>query len=387
MTVSLPRPLSSWTYLRRNPRRVIPIALVQALVTALLVAIITPTNIFETTSDAYVRVLRQFTTVTPRARNDFDATLERVLDGNPALERRARAKALWITTPMIVGEAYAPLLALEPAEQGEFLRRVGNRLVAGTMPEPGTDGAVVHVAVLRARGLSIGESFGQLLDPEDATPGKFTVVGEVDGPSRVGLVDLAYTSIPDFVLARRESFQVIYAKPGRKAESDRFLRDAKTGDGGPAFRVVDEEFVRRRVEKTMANLPILIGFLTGAVSIIVALVTALLNVISFQARVDEFGLFLAVGHRRARLTRKLALETGITSTIGWTFGLALGVGLLAVYRHVALEPKGILMRLLDARPLVFSLAVPALSAGVSALVLAVRLHRMDPVAVIQRRGA
>jgi ABC-type antimicrobial peptide transport system permease subunit len=154
----------------------------------------------------------------------------------------------------------------------------------------------------------------------------------------------------------------------------------------PAFRVVDEEFVRRRVDKSMANLPILIGFLTGAVSVIVALVTALLNVISFQARVDEFGLYLAVGHRRGRLTRKLAVETGLTSTVGWALGLGMGLALLAVYRHLALEPKGILMRLLDARPLLFSLAVPALSAAVSALVLAVRLHRMDPVAVIQRRG-
>jgi hypothetical protein len=366
---------------------VIPVALVQGLVTALLVAIITPTNIFETTSEAYLRVLREYTTVTPLARNDFDAPLQEILDANPAQERRSRAKALWITTPMIVGEAFAPLIALEPADGRGFLERVGNRLVDGALPTPGTDGAAIHGAILRARGLSIGGSFGQLKDPEDTTPGKFTVVGVLDGPSRVGIVDLAYASIPDFVLARRESFQVVYAKAGRKAESDRYLRDAKTKDGSPAFRVVDEAFARRRVDRTMANLPILIGFLTGAVSIIVALVTSLLNVISFQARVDEFGLFLAVGHRRSRLARKLAIETGITSTVGWLFGLALGLGVLAVYRYVALEPKGILMRLLDARPFLFSLAVPGLSAGVSALVLSVRLHRMDPVAVIQRRGA
>jgi hypothetical protein len=367
---------------------VVPIAVVQALVTALLVAIITPTNIFETTSEAYVRVLRTFTVVAPRVRNDFDEPLLAQLDANPAQDRRVRAKLLWVNTPMIVGEAYAPLVAVDASLQGEFQEAIGNRLVRGRLPEKGSDGAALHSAILRARGMRLGDEFGQLVDEDDNTPGRFTVVGEVDGPSRLGVIDLAYASIPDFVLARRESFQVVYAEPGRKAESDRYLRELKTADGKAlALRVVDEDYVRGRVERTMQNLPLLIGFLTGAVGLIVALVTSLLNVISFQARVDEFGLYLAVGHRRGRLARKLVLETGLTSTLGWTVGLALGFGVLAVYRDVALEPKGILIRLLDVRPVLWSLTVPALSCLVSAVALALRLRRMDPVAVIQRRGA
>jgi hypothetical protein len=386
MTANGVRALSARTYLLRNPRRVVPIAIVQALVTALLVAIITPTNVFETTSEAYVRVLRTFTIVTPRYKNDFDEELQGVLDENPAMERRVRAKLLWIRTPMIVGEAYAPLVALDRGVQEEFQGTIGNRLVRGALPKAGSDGAALHRAILRARGLRIGDTFGQLVDEEDGTPGKFTVVGEIDGDSRLGVIDLGYASIPDFVLARRESFQVVYAKPGRKAESDRYLRDARHTGKEPAFRVIDESFVQRRVERTMENLPLLIGFITGAVATIVALVTALLNLIAFQARVDEFGLYLAVGHRRSRLTRKLAVETGLTSVVGWIGGLALGFATLAVYRAVALEPKGILMHLWDTRPLYFSFAVPVLSSGISALALATRLHRMDPVAVIQRRG-
>jgi putative ABC transport system permease protein len=259
--------------------------------------------------------------------------------------------------------------------------------VNGTLPKKASDGAALHAAILRAKGLRIGDVFGQMVDEEDGTPGRFTVVGEIDGPSRLGVIDLTYASIPDFVLARRESFQVVYARAGRKAESDRYLREAKSpGRDDLAFRVVDEAFVRKRVAKTMRNLPLLIGFVTGSVALIVALVTALLNVIAFQARVDEFGLLLAVGHRRGRLAKKLALETGITSTIGWLFGLGLGFGALAVYRTVSLEPRGILMSLWDTRPLVFSLAVPGLSASVSAIAMTTKLHRMDPVQVLQRRG-
>jgi hypothetical protein len=380
-------PLSAATYLLRNPRRVVPVALVQALVTALLMTVITPTNVFETTSRAYDRVLEQFTLVTPRERSDFDEELSDLLDANDAMAQRVRAKLLWIAMPMIVGEAFAPLVAVDRDLQPELLERVGDRLVAGKLPERGSVGVALHRAILRSRGLSIGSTFGKIVDPEDRTPGRFEVVGELEGDARLGVIDLDYASLASFVLARRESFQVVYAKDGRKAESDRYLHDSKTTDGHPAFSVFDQDYARAQLARMTRNLPVLIGFLTGAVAAIAALVTSLLNVIAFHARLEEFGLFLAVGHRRRRLARKLAVEAALTSLAGWVVGLGLGFAALVLWRNLALEPKGILIELWDPRPLWFSLAVPVLSTVVSALALSTRLRRMDPVAVIQRRGA
>jgi putative ABC transport system permease protein len=380
------RPLSAVTYLVRNPRRVLPVVGIQALVTCLLVAIITPTNAFEATSDAYVRPLRTFTIVTPWGLRDFDDELRGILDANPAQERNVPSKMFWMRTPMIVGEAYAPLVAIDVDLQQAFLERVEGRLVEGRLPERGTAGAAVHRAVLRARGLRIGDKFGQQLDPEDSTPGVFEVVGALDGPARVGIADLQRASDPKSVYARQEPFQVVYAKPGRKPESDRYLHAARTADDNPALRVFDEEFVRSRLAKTLRNLPLILGFITASVAIVVALVTALLNVIAFQVRVDEFGLFLAVGHSRRRLVAKLATESVLMALAGWVLGLAAGIGVVALYRGLALEPKGILMRLVDARPLWYSTAVPVLSCALSAIALTRRLRRMDPVTVIQRRG-
>ncbi|MHC5011339.1 MAG: FtsX-like permease family protein [Planctomycetota bacterium] len=382
-----PRPLAATTYLVRNPRRVTPVALVQALVTALMVAVITPTNIFETTSETYIQPLRAFTIVRPRIRNDFDEDLIRQLEANPALEKAVPAKMLWIETPMIVGDAVAPLLALDDAEKQELLRRLGLRLSEGHLPRRGRGEAAIHRAVLQARGMTIGDEFGQLADPEDPTPGRFRVVGILDGPARVGVIDLEYASIPDFVLARRNPFRVVYATEGRKTESDRFLRDVVDDDGQPVFFVVDEAYVRGRVERSMRNLPLLIGFISAAVAVIVALVTSLLNLIGFQTRTDEFALYLAVGHRRGRLVRKLAAEAFLISVTGWIAGLALGIAAVALYTHSVLEPKGILVRIWDVRPVFYSLSVPLLSSVVSAFALAFRLRHTDPVTVIQRRGA
>ncbi|MFV1957912.1 MAG: FtsX-like permease family protein, partial [Planctomycetota bacterium] len=184
------------------------------------------------------------------------------------------------------------------------------------------------------------------------------------------------------------SFQVIYAKPGEKTASDDTLKAVMPADGGPrgTFRVVDERWARARIADNLKNLPLIVGFITLADAIVVALVTALLGVIAFQGRQDEFALLLAVGHRRGRLVRKLALETTITAVGGWIVGWGLGIGVVALYDHFFLEPKAIEMSIVDPRPLLYSLSVPVLSAAAGSMALARRLRRMDPVAVIQRRG-
>jgi len=382
----LTRALSPWTYLLRNPRRIAPVFAIQALVTCLLVLIITPTNAFEATARANIRPLEVFTIVSPRVRRGFNEELVGLLDGNTFQQQRVRAKMFWLRTPMIVGEGYAPMIALPEEVWPAFLKRLGSSLQRGRMPKPGGDGAVLHESVVRARGMQLGQAFGQLVDPQDATPGRFTLVGVLGGEARIGLASYLYASEPYFVLARQPEFRVIYAKEGQKAQSDAYLRAAKHEGGEPAFRVIDAKYVEGRIERTLTNLPLVIGFITLSVGIVVALVIALLNVIAFQARVDEFGVFLAVGIQRGPLVRKLAFETGAVAVSAWLLGLAVGLGGVALYRQFWLEPHGIVMHVLDARPLLYSLSVPFFSTLTGAVALGRRLRRMDPVAVIQRRG-
>ncbi len=380
------RSLAARTYLLRNPRRVVPVALIHAMVTALLVIAVTPTNIFDRLAEAYAKPLESYTVVTPQVRDAFDDVLLATLDDNPHQASRRRAKMLWFETPAIIGELYAPLVALDAGDQAEFMQRMGVRLVRGVLPKTGSPGVAIHEALLRAREMDIGDEFGRIVDPEHATPGRFVVVGALEGDARLGLADLGYTSIPDFVLARRKAFQVVYAKDGEKDASDTYLNDAVDEEGRKCFRVIDAKWARAEADKALRNLPLVLGFITGANGIIVALVTALLGILSFQSRQDEFALFLAVGHRRARLVRKLAFESTLIALGGWVVGLAVGLLVVWLYDRFLLEPKAIQMDVFDARPFFFSLSVPLLSALVTAVALSARLRRMDPVAIIQRRG-
>lgn len=381
------RALGAFTYLLRNPRRVLPVAAIIALVTTLEIAIITPTNAFEATADAYIRPLEYLTIVTPLRRSDFDEELTQLLDSNEHMERRLEAKMLWIDTPGIIGELSSPLMALAHEDQHEFLERMGLRVVSGTLPESASAGAAIHRSIVEARGMRIGDEFGRLVNPKDRVSGRFELVGILDGDPRVGLVDLDYTSVPTFVLARRPAFQIVYATEVGKSASDAHLRAAVDAEDRKAFRVVDETWAREVAAETLENLPLIIGFITAIDAIIVAFVVLLISVIMFQTRVDEFALYLAVGHRRGPLVAKLAKESCLTALLGWAVGLGLGLLIVALYDHWLLDPKAIVIRRVDPEAILYTFAVPVLATAASAVALALRLRRMDPVAVIQRRGA
>lgn len=381
-----PRALRATTWLRRNPRTVLLLLGVQALVTSLFVLVVTPTNAFRATSEIYARTLDAFTIVAPRSRPILDDHLSALLDANPAQAGRVPAKMFWLRTPMIIGEGYAPLLALAPAAREEFLARVGVRLGQGRLPAPGAREAAVHETVLRARGLALGDSFGQDVAREEPIPGRFEVVGVLKGDARLGLVDLDYTSQPESVFSRRPVVELVWAQEGHKAKSDAYLHAALDQDGVPAFRVVDAAFARAEIERLMENLPLVVGFITGAVALVVAWIVSLLSVIAFHMRRDEFALHLALGHPRSRLAARLARETLCISAAAWALGLCLGWAGVSIYSSGWLEPKGIVVDLVDPSAVLFALFVPFFSTIGATLALGVQLGRMDPVAVLQRRG-
>ena len=110
------RPLSAWRYLLRNPRRVVPAIAVQALVTALVFAVVTPLTGFKATSEATLSPLKAFTGVAPNDREGFDDELKRVLAADPGIDRWIPAKELGMRTPAVVGEIYSLMMAVDAPE-------------------------------------------------------------------------------------------------------------------------------------------------------------------------------------------------------------------------------------------------------------------------------
>jgi ABC-type antimicrobial peptide transport system permease subunit len=139
-----------------------------------------------------------------------------------------------------------------------------------------------------------------------------------------------------------------------------------------------------RARKALANVPVLVNFIAFSTATVVGLIVALLALVAFQARQEEFALRLAIGQRRSRLLLGLALESGVLALAAWLVGVVVGWLVLYAYDALVFEPRGFLVRLLDVRPLLASASLPLISVLASVAALGLRLYRMDPVAILQR---
>src|SRR6185369_13383039 len=131
----------------RRFSRVAPIAIAIALVTILLVCVITPTNTFYETTRANVASLRAFTVVAPARQAELDPSWRERLERDPSIASLVPVRALWVRYPMVIGEAYCPLLLASANRVRGIADLAGLRLVAGRFPDDEHPGVVLHEGV------------------------------------------------------------------------------------------------------------------------------------------------------------------------------------------------------------------------------------------------
>ena len=377
-------PLRPWIYPVRRPGRALPTAFVIASVTLLLVVVITPGNTFRSTLDANLHALGTFTVVSPARRAAMDPDLRSILDRNPYSRRWVLVNALWLRYPAMIGEGSCPLLLARAEETRALLDRLGLRLVAGRHASGTEPCLVLHEEVARARGVTIGSRIGTLVDPDDIVPGSFEIVGLVQGPSRIAVGVPGTGVLASMLYGRLPVFALVDARDGFKSSSDRYLHEARDGDG-PAFQVIDEAYARTRAERGLRNLPLLVRFISLSAGGIVAIIVTLAMLLNFQSRLKQIAVLLAIGQSPLRLLRSLTLELAVVAGFSWLLGAVLGVVALEIYDRVALQPRGILMRVWDPDALLASATVPVLAVLVAGVTLWLALHHLDPVGVLQGR--
>ena len=376
-------PLRPGLYLRRRFRQLAPQWLAMGLVTALLIMVVTPMNSFRETIRANQLLMNAFTVVTPYGDPVFDSTLTALLERNPFLQRELPVKVAWVRYPMLIGETFCPLILTDPEEGNALAARLDLVLAEGRFPRKGRREIVLHEDVAHAKRLTVGDRVGPVVERTEVG-GMFEIVGFLRGPGRIAIGTMGTGLGSRFLDARLPAYMLVYATPGGKAASDAYLRGLRAEDA-PALQVVDAEYVRARTEEALKNLPVLAAFLTLVTSAAVAIVVALLNLMAFQARADEFAVLLAIGQSRSRLARKIAAECGLVAGFAWILGVSVGIGAMMLYARYALGPRGIVMQPLDPQPLALSLGIPIIAAVSSVAVLWRRLRGLDPVAVIERR--
>jgi hypothetical protein len=375
-------PLSPWTYGRRNVRKILPTVIILTFVVMLVVVILSTLAGLRDSTLVYTREFDEWTLVFPKRDTRLPRTLIQEIAAHPATERVIDSRNCFVRVKTLIGPMPFNLRAARPEEIDYLLKRVDARLKEGALPRPGTSEVALHENIMKANGWSIGREFGIDVDEDDWMPGRFRVVGVLEGPTPIGVCSFDFLNNPLMYAFSAKLWErvVAVARPGRIGELNAFLRSHKDVKVYDKTRAVDD------VVQGFDRIILVFRFISITLIVVVSFVVGLLNNIFFAQRIDEFAVLLAIGHTKRRLFRMVFGETALMMALSWALGLALGLGLFAAFRYIVLLPRGIPIPFWHAGPLLVSLALPVVAQVFAVMTVLGRLRRIDPVQIIERRG-
>lgn len=369
-------------YLRRNAGRALAVLCVIVLaVTEVSTVVLLTGSLLSDLQLSLVAPLRDFTEVVaagaevppPIARQIQQLPQTRLL--LPLLPEEMRANTL-------LGPATRNIFALPTPFMPWFLAQIGERLIAGRLPQAGQDQAALPVQVMRNRHLRLGDWIGQDVDPSGWLPGEFQIVGVLDGYLQAGIVPyeamVAFTPLRD---VPGVGAYAVFARPGRLAGLNAALDQLPLSQ----VRVYTAAAEARELQGEVRLLNWLIWTIDVVTVGVLALATGLLNNVYYGQRMEEYGILAAIGLSHGLLARRALVEVGVLTAVSWGAGLALTRWLAWALEHWLFGPQGVALPPLAVRDVLFTLPVPVLIGAFTLATVLGRLRRLDPVAIVERR--
>jgi putative ABC transport system permease protein len=375
-------PLSPWTYAKRNARKILPTIVILTFVVTLVILILTLLSGLKDSTLAYTREFDRWTVVFPKKDTRVSKEVRERILACPAVERLIDSRNCFMRVKTLIGPVPYQLRAAREAEMPYLLELAGARLKDGRLPAAGTSEVALHENLMKANGWPIGREFGMEVDDKDWMPGRFRVVGVLEGPVPLGLSSAEYLSNPLVYAFSAKLWErlLVVAKAGRTGEMNHWLR------GLPDVKVYDKIQAVEDVSEGFDRILLILNFVSITLIVVVSVVVGMIQAIFFGERMGEFAILLAIGHARRRLLRKVSLETAGLMAVSWAAGAGLALATLALFRALVLAPMGVDIPLFQPVAAAVSLSLPAVAHLFATVTVTRRLRALDPVAIIERRG-
>jgi len=272
------------------------------------------------------------------------------------------------------GNFNIPIYIIGEDDLEYVLKGLDLKLKEGRYPEPGKNEILLDWRTANNKSKKLGDFIGREVDSDERMPGKYKIVGLLDGDSLIGFYPIESNKL------LLNNGILVFTKPGRldvfnSSFEDISLEEAKFYTLEYAKSVFEES------EKTL-------GMLTSVVAIAILCVMAFAagnaSYAQYFSRRYEFGILQSIGYSKAKILIKAAKEIGITSVIGMIVGLLasflVGVGIIRVY----FESKGYPFILVNVDGLMQIFVVPICTAVFSLIPSAWILSKVDPMMIIEK---
>ncbi|MGI8755110.1 MAG: ABC transporter permease [Acidimicrobiales bacterium] len=386
-------PLSPLTYYRRNVTRTLPVGGAILISVFLVAAIVTLLNSVDASITRNYGFISHFSVLTTQMERDVSPVLRARVEKTPQVERIVTALPYFIEIRTIFGPLPVPVYGLEGKDMPFVARRCGVHLAEGRWPARNQPEVVMSRAWAATKDLKIGQSFSAGDDRLPSLTGPQKLVGLLDGSENLALTDRTYLLLEMPELMQRPSYMLYPKNDAGIGALNATVRDLV--DHPKQHGIAEEETrfaklytyndlvteLRKRMGMLYTFLAIADILVIGAV----ALMAGFLANIYFEQRLGEFGLLSAFGFRRELLAKRVVVETGILVVVGWLAGIALTSGVIWLFGHFYMEPRGLVLAPLDSLALRYTIPTPIIVGLSSLATVLLRLYKMDPIAIMERR--
>lgn len=381
MSKRLAHPLSAWLYLRRNPARALPVALVILVSVALVASVVSIIRSIDLTVYTMYGYHRRLAFVAPRNALELRPEIARAVRRDPLAKRVHTVRAALITVRTVFGKMPFAVLGLSPVAMKEVLSRCGLEVSAGRLPADGAAEVAVSEEIARNLGLAIGSV---VLRPgsEDAyAPRPMRLVGLLRGPVWMAVASERFIG-ETFELSVESLLAMADSEDAqRRLEQSLAVRLNKAHARAWTFATLVRE-----TRDALSSLYLIMNVVIGIVVFAIALLAGLLSSIYFRQRLPEMATLAAIGYTCAYLLRRALHETVILCVVGWAGGFVVTVALLAALRALVMEPRGLLLNPLDAGAYLYASPLPVAIGAFAFWSVWTGLRRFDPVSIIERRA-
>ena len=383
-------PLSPLLYFRRNPSRALPMGGVIVLSVFLIASVAILANSIDLTVRTIYRYTEFFTYVIPQRQNRSVPEDQKALVAkDPRIERVIDGGIFFANIKTVMGRLPFVVLGVEDEDRDYLMKRMGTQLIAGRMPEEGMPEAVLSEPLAENKKLKLGDTVAGPMDEGgiSGAPVPVKLVGIMKGP-----VWLAFTSksfcTANFLLNPRCVLYTWKSTSDRDALNSAMMpaKNKASGKLSPRqVQLVSKETLITEVRDSLESMYLIMEVVSGAVIFVIALLSGMLANIYFTQRLSEFGVLAAIGYSRTKLILRVLLETSLLNTVGWFVGAALSVAGLTYLRDAVFRARGLFIDPYDVWGYLHTLPVPVCITIFSVATIALRLLRLDPVTIIERR--
>jgi putative ABC transport system permease protein/lipoprotein-releasing system permease protein len=396
---SVSKPLSSWTFYLRHRRQGF---MVVATVGLMVFSVAIPAFITTTGTDAMMPYVLNYS---DRVSVLAPGNMYRVLDPSILAQIRSRqdvahvipARALSMMVDMpTLGELPMTIYAVREEDLAVLLDVYGLYLSAGQLPQPRSNQIVLTTTIARNRRLDVGDVVGQPVCERDGLPTEMRVAGllassrpafagreEYDLPPVSLWVGFAsYEYVEDHErYAAAPMHALVVPVAGRESVVETWLEDDVAS---PRVSVVTFDTSYRTHREGERNGLLMVALTESILVVVVIIGLAILNIVFFTQRRDEFGILYAVGHGRSRLLLRTLRESASVVGVGWLAGAMFCVAFM-FYQADFCARAGLQVDFFNLTSWLFTLPIPLAVVVASVGTIAWTLSRLDPVAVIERR--